>query len=268
MAGGNASPATRADCLEGRIAENAAAQQVDLTSWIFDHLSIAPGSRILELCCGTGGQTLKLIDLVGPSGEIVAMDASPDALDVLRSRIAPSDATRVSLLKGNIDSIGAVLSAHGIRRGFDMVFCAYGLYYSRDAEVTLREARDLLNDGGRIVIIGPFGPNNGPLFELLVQSGVTLSDAVTFSSGRFMHETVVPWGSGSFRSLRLHTLVNPVRWPSADHVLRYWRSSTFYSEDCRADVESRLARHFESHPAFVNEKWIMMVEMLETRAQG
>ena len=46
------SRATQAKLLEQRIAENTAAQGVDLTAWIFERLDLNPGARVLELCWG------------------------------------------------------------------------------------------------------------------------------------------------------------------------------------------------------------------------
>ena len=61
---------------------------------------------------------------------------------------------------------------------FDLIFCAYGLYYSPDPKRTLEEARSLLRKNGRIAVVGPFGPNNRQLFDLVRRSGILIGDAV------------------------------------------------------------------------------------------
>ena len=53
------------ELLEQRIAENRASQQIDLGEWIFDRLAIHPQDKILELCCGTGAQSIRFAERLG-----------------------------------------------------------------------------------------------------------------------------------------------------------------------------------------------------------
>jgi len=155
------SRATQSELLEQRIAENAAAQEIDLPKWIFERVKVSPGDQVLELCCGTGGQTLPILDRVGDSGRVVAIDISRAALDALTSK-AGARSSRLTCVETSLESFSSALTAAEIRDGFDLVFCAYGLYYSADALRTLREARSKLRAHGRIVVAGPFGPNKQP----------------------------------------------------------------------------------------------------------
>ena len=70
------SRATQSELLEQRIAENSASQQVDLATWIFERVHVKPGEKVLELCCGTGGQTLTMLERVGDNGHVTALDIS------------------------------------------------------------------------------------------------------------------------------------------------------------------------------------------------
>ena len=259
--------AVQADLLEQRIAENRASQTIDLPEWIFDRVQIGPSDRILELCCGTGGQTLPMLDRLGSEGRLWALDVSAEVLRLLRGKVNSPDLPKLTTIPANLDQLSPVLESERLRRpAFDLVFCAYGLYYSQDAEKTLDEIRTWLKPHGRIVVVGPYGPNNKPLFDLMVAAGVELSEAVTSSSGTFMLQTVVPWGAVNFGAVRISSMVNPVRWASAERVLNYWQNTTFYDAQKRAGVEALLARHFRERSEFVNEKWVMMVEMQDARA--
>lgn len=260
------SRATQAELLEQRIAENRASQEVDLVSWIFERIPVHPSAQILELCCGTGGQTLRMLSALGTSGRLHALDISRDALKTLTER-AGKDQSKLVALEAKLDDISGVLERAGLHPpAFDLIFCAYGLYYSSDARKTLDAAFSWLRKDGRIVVVGPFGPNNGQLFEMVRASGVTIPDPVIASSERFMSEVVVPWAAVKFQSTRISTMVNPVRWATPERVLNYWQNTTFYSADHRADFEKVLAQHFAQHGEFVNEKWVMMVEMTDARS--
>lgn len=259
------SRATQAELLEQRIIENRSSQQIDLTEWIFERVSMRPGDRVLELCCGTGGQTLALLNRVGEHGRVVAFDISRAALDTLTSK-AGSMNNRLTCVEGSLDNFVATLSqARLCDEGFDAIFCAYGLYYSSDAQHTLEEALHLLNSDGKVVIVGPFGPNNKQIFELLRAAGVVISAPVTFSSESFMLQTVLPWGTRNFASLSVHTMVNPVHWTTSERVLNYWQNTTFYDPEKRDGFEKLVQDHFASTPVFVNEKWVMLLEMKHAR---
>ncbi len=257
------SRATRPELLEQRIAENRASQEIDLPTWIFERLAVHPQDQVLELCCGTGGQTLRFLETLGESGSILGLDVSGEALKTLASRVEARHQQKLRLVEGGLDNLAGVLEKSS---GFDLIFCAYGLYYSSDAVLTLNQARAWLKPGGRIAIVGPFGPNNKPLFDLVRQSGVSLPDPVVYSSERFMLETVLRWGVANFESVSINTMVNRVRWTAREKVLNYWQSTTFYEARRRTEFERLLQQHFQTHTEFVNEKWVMMLEMTHARA--
>jgi ubiquinone/menaquinone biosynthesis C-methylase UbiE len=259
------SRATQAELLEQRISENIASQEIDLATWIFERIQVQPGFRVLELCSGTGGQTLSLLKHVGESGQVVALDTSKAALDKLTSKAAAQNHTQLTAIEASLDNFSPALRAAGVQPGFDLVFCAYGLYYAADARKTLQEARGWLKPKGSIVVVGPFGPNNQPLFDLLRRGGVALAGPVTFSSERFMSEIVLPWAAENFEEFSVHTMVNRVRWATAERVLNYWQNTTFYDAEKRSRFEELLHSHFAKHGEFINEKWVMLAEISHGR---
>jgi ubiquinone/menaquinone biosynthesis C-methylase UbiE len=259
------SRATQTELLEQRIAENTASQEIDLATWIFERIQVRPGDRVLELCCGTGGQTLSLLELVGEAGQVVALDISRAALDTVTSKAAVNR-DRLVPIEANLDSFPSMLREARMQQGgFDLVFCAYGLYYAADARQILQEARSWLKPRGSIVVVGPFGPNNKPLFNLVCSSGIRLAEPVIFASERFMSQIVLPWAAENFEALSVQTMVNHVRWTTPEKVLNYWQNTTFYDAEKCAAFQELLHSHFVEHRAFVNEKWVMLVEMSRGR---
>lgn len=254
--------ASEADCLIKRIAANKAAQQIDLGQWIFERLAIASGYRVLELCCGTGAQTMSLLSLVGDVGHVVALDLSQKALESLSEKIDANLASRITLIESNMDDFSSALENIGLPKTyFDLVFCGYGLYYSQDAIKLLTESKSWLKPEGAMVIVGPYGFNNESLFKILRQCDVNIPDYVIYTSQDFMHQVVVPWATINFRSIRIATLINPIRWTSWDEVVSYWQNSTFYDPMKLNTVKQVMREHFIRNTEFVNHKWIMMVLM-------
>lgn len=248
--------------LNARIKLNSEFQSMDLNDWIFDHVAIKPGSKVLELCCGTGSQTLRLAELVGESGEVHALDVSMDALMELSTRIVEKDLEdRLGSICIDMDELISKpwpLKEHE----FDLIFCSYGLYYSEDPMALLRALTSHLKQDGRIVIIGPFGSNNYPLFSVLQEGGVKIAPEVMYASSEFMAEVVKPYADSAFSTVNVSTLVNLVHWTSVDQVMQYWQNTTFYDDTKDAVVRSL----FEGISNLENEKWIMLIEMIGRRS--
>jgi ubiquinone/menaquinone biosynthesis C-methylase UbiE len=252
--------------LETRTSNNVASQEVDFVKWVFERLNVKAGSWILELCCGTGLQTLPFAERIGKKGQVVAVDVSKEALGKLASKLDTDQLSRLTLVEADMDLLSESLNGIGLfPPTFDLIFCAYGLYYSTDVKRTLQKTKKWLKPGGLVAIVGPYGPNNGPLFEVLEQSGVRIPDGVRHSSQSVMGKDVIPWAVQNFEKVVIDTMINRIKWSSADQILRYWENSTFYQEEKLKEVQIRLNAFFGKHEVFVNEKWIMMVQMHNAR---
>ena len=260
------SKAKNAGSLDQRISENLAGQSIDLVEWIFERLTIPADARILEVCCGTGGQTIRFLDKITEAGHVVAVDMSGEALDTLKAKVEDGDHSKVTLVESDMDALPQALAQAGPQAAkFDLAFCAYGLYYSKTPVHVLETIFRRLNAGGSIFIVGPYGPNNGPLFELVEESGVTIPSFVRYTSQDFMCDQVIPWSTRVFETVSIHTVVNSIQWDSPERVLNYWRNSTFFDPDKLQAMKKNVADHFDTHECFRNEKWIMMVEMKNAR---
>ncbi len=257
-----ASRAQAAKLLEKRIAENVRGQRINLVQWIFKSLRVKTGWNVLELCCGTGSQTLQLLELVGASGRVIAVDVSSKALEKLRSKVSDELSKRLTTVESKMESFPVALKKlKNIPPSFDLVFCAYGLYYSEYPEKTLQDALKWLKAKGRVAIIGPYRSNNAPLFELLCQAGVEIPPFVKYTSQDFMEHTVIPWAIGLFRKITLYTVVNHITWSHPKDIINYWKNSTFYEDAKLSAVKQKVYYHFQYSCEFTNEKWIMIVEM-------
>src|SRR5690348_4481532 len=58
--------------------------------------SPAPGERVLELACGPGGPGLAAAELVGPDGDVVLSDVSPEMTAIAGRRAAARGLRNVS----------------------------------------------------------------------------------------------------------------------------------------------------------------------------
>lgn len=253
--------ARSAKLLDERVGQNVASQEINLVDWIFKRFQPGSGSKVLELCCGTGMQTRRLIEMVGSTGCVVGLDISKEALEKVQNSIPEEKKSRLHLIHNDMAAIREALRGVLLKDcTFDAVFCAYGLYYSSDVHSTLAQIKECIHPHGRVVIVGPFGPNNKPLFNLLKEAGMEIPAYVKWTSTDFMFTEVVPWCTLHFESLHINTCVNRVKWENMDSVMKYWENSTFYDMAYRDEVARLLSGHFEEQSSFTNEKWVMMVE--------
>jgi ubiquinone/menaquinone biosynthesis C-methylase UbiE len=105
-------------------------------------LELEPGSRVLDLCCGTGLSTRAIASEI-PGAEIVALDASAGMLAVARGKPTGTDVQFV---------LGDAMAPEeaGIRGPFDGILMAYGIRNVPDPDDCLRRLYRLLRPGGSI----------------------------------------------------------------------------------------------------------------------
>jgi len=249
--------------LEKRINQNMSYQKFDFLKWIFDRIKVEPDSKIIELCSGTGSQTSYLLDKVGKGGQVVAVDISSESIKILKAKPREVDHSKLVTIVSDIDNLDPALRNKGFSaQCFDLAFCAYGLYYSKDVLNTLKVIKNWLKPKGRIVIVGPFGSNNSPLFNMLENGGVRIPSYVKYTSGEFMIKDVLSWITNNYQVTYIHTTVNRIIWNKTEDIIEYWESTTFYDSDKLSMVKKLIDNHLYKYQSFVNEKHIMMIEAL------
>jgi SAM-dependent methyltransferase len=113
---------------------------------------LAPGQHVLDLGTGTGAVAERAAALVGPSGQVVGVDISPDMLDLARRRLATRGLTSVQLYEGRAEDLPVGDGA------FDAVLASLSLMYVIDRAAAARELARVLRPGGRLVAAVWAGP--------------------------------------------------------------------------------------------------------------
>jgi trans-aconitate methyltransferase len=115
-------------------AQNAAFVQ-DLASGVFDWLAAQPGERILDLGCGDGRLTQRIVDA---GAVVIGVDASPQMIAAARE-------------KGIVADVGDAESLPYPSAAFDAVFSNAALHWVRDHDAMMAQAHRVLKPGGRFV---------------------------------------------------------------------------------------------------------------------
>src|SRR5579863_10248838 len=128
------------------------------TRWMSDVIRPFVGDHVLELGAGTGNMSLHLM----PRATYWATDVNPhylDYLDSLRATRPYMDIARIDAAAGESYPAGQT---------FDTVVCLNVVEHIEDDLGTLQNIRNVLDEGGRAIILVPCGPQlYGTLDEVL-----------------------------------------------------------------------------------------------------
>lgn len=108
-------------------------------SWIVSHYEIAPGSKILELGCGTGSMWKENLHLLSGGTELTLTDFSEGMLEAAKQNVR---AETVAFRQVDIQNIPYPDAT------FDVVIANMMLYHVPDLHKGLSEVRRVLKDGG------------------------------------------------------------------------------------------------------------------------
>lgn len=130
--------------------------------------------RLLEVACGTGIVTARLLAMLPPRGRIVATDLNQAMLDHARGRL-PADA-RLELRTADAQQLPFADAS------FDHYVCQFGIMFFPDKVGALREARRVLAPGGQVLVNtwGPIADNSFARIGHATIGGFFPSDPPTF----------------------------------------------------------------------------------------
>ncbi|WP_256794715.1 class I SAM-dependent methyltransferase [Terrabacter sp. Ter38] len=103
-----------------------------------------PGDRALDVGAGRGAATFPLVDAVGPTGHVTAVDLSPAMIDQLRTEAGARAVTALAARTG--EATPDTLPPDT----FDVVTASLVLFFDPQAAETLRGWVTLLRRGGRL----------------------------------------------------------------------------------------------------------------------
>ncbi len=107
-------------------------------------LALEPDDKVLDLCCGPGNTTRRLLRDLGPAGRITGVDAAPA---MLARAVADTRDPRVEYVRADAADLPFADGA------FDAVTCHGALYLVDDAEAVIAEMGRVLSPGGRVAVL-------------------------------------------------------------------------------------------------------------------
>jgi precorrin-6B methylase 2 len=109
-------------------------------------LRLREGNRVLDAGCGAGGSFPELVRAVGPSGEVVGVEISPETVVNARRRIGKNGWRNVEVIEAPAQTADPTGSFDGL-----LMLGAPDVYGSPEALANLLPR---VRDGGRVVVFG------------------------------------------------------------------------------------------------------------------
>jgi ubiquinone/menaquinone biosynthesis C-methylase UbiE len=184
-----------------------------------------PGERVLDVACGTGIVARLAAPRVGADGTVVGLDLNESMLEVAR-RASSAVAPLIEWRRGDAADLPFADAA------FDVVFCQQGLQFIPDRLAAVREMHRVLVPNGRLAlsVLRPIEHNPGysllaEAFERHVGPDAAAMMRSPFPSLSTDQLRDLIAGAG-FRDVRIVLGIGPVRYPSAEGLVRQEAASS------------------------------------------
>lgn len=113
---------------------------------LWTRAGFAPGQTIVDVGCGPGFATLDLADIVGPTGNVVAIDSSARFLEMLLARARERG-------RGNIDRYRLDLDTSPLpSMTVDAAWCRWVLIFLQRPREVVRGLADIVRPGGVVAL--------------------------------------------------------------------------------------------------------------------
>jgi ubiquinone/menaquinone biosynthesis C-methylase UbiE len=111
------------------------------TKKLVDSVDIKKGNKVLDVACGTGVVTKKLIQKVGKTGHVIGADTSVTAI-----KIAKKWNNNIQ----NVLFVNADAENLSFAEKFDIITCQYALFFFPNASKALKNMRKSLKESGKL----------------------------------------------------------------------------------------------------------------------
>jgi SAM-dependent methyltransferase len=198
----------------------------DATERMLDAAGVGPGSRVLDVAAGAGGQSLVAARRVGREGRVLATDIAPAILEYAAKAAADAGLSNVDTLEADGEQLDVPEAA------FDAAISRVGLIYFPDQQAALGGIRRALRPGGRLSAIVYSTAEHNAFFAVpvgIIRRRAQLPPPAAGQPGPFSlgglgvaEETLARAG---FSDITVEAVPSPLRLPSAAECVRFERES-------------------------------------------
>ncbi len=126
---------------------------------VLEGAALKPGERVLDVGCGCGKTTGKLVELVGSKGHVTALDISVPMLDVARAR-TNSNTKHLEFVAGDAEIFEFEPESYNV------MFSQFGLMFFHNLDAAFLNLFRALKSNGRLAFVSWRLPDQNPWLVL------------------------------------------------------------------------------------------------------
>ena len=130
----------------------------NVTKELIKSAKIKSGQKVLDLACGTGLVTKKILNKVGKNGEVYGIDSSNSALKIAKKWVGGKK--NVHFVRGDAETIE-------FNTKFDVITCQFALFFFPNEQMVLKNMKKSLRKNG-IIALSIHGKYNVPYFDSIL----------------------------------------------------------------------------------------------------
>jgi len=197
---------------------------VGVSERLVEMAGIKAGDRVLDVAAGSGEPALTAARAVGPEGEIVATDISPEMLAFGRKRAEAAGVENIEFVEADASSLDYPPES------FDAALSRWGIIFEPEAEAAAARVRSFLKPGARMAISSWGPPERVPMLAVPMRTVMTKLDMPPPPPGtpgplsRPTREAIsAVLEGGGFDEIEVDELDIALEWDSPDDFARFVR---------------------------------------------
>lgn len=111
-----------------------------------EQLSLKAGDRVLDVCSGSGGSAIPAAQLVGATGQVIAVDLAEQLIALAKAKAKQNQLENIEFHTADMLELGYP------DQQFDAVICVFGIFFVPDMPAAVRELWRMVKPGGYLAI--------------------------------------------------------------------------------------------------------------------
>lgn len=226
---------------------------------LVDMTELNTGDKALDIATGYGEPLVTVAERVGPTGNVVATDLSPEMIELAREHIVDRGLANVTFYVANGETLEVP------EGDFDAALCRWGLMLMADPDACLRSVYELLKPGGCAAMAVFSEPAKTPMLSVAGATvrrelGMGLPEPDEPNIFRFADaaELVKRFSTAGFHGVTLRQVAGESVFESPEDYVRFIR-----------DIARDIVRLLEDEPAERQEStWQAVADQAHTYQQS
>jgi len=111
-----------------------------------ERLSLRPGSKVLDVCCGSGASAIPAASIVGCGGRVIGIDLSEQMLSLAKNKAHELNLCNIDFKTGDMSQLNYD------DESFDAVVCVFGIFFMPNMENQIAELWRMVKPSGKLAI--------------------------------------------------------------------------------------------------------------------